>query len=145
MPTHEEYLELVRAVGWTGGSQADRDATDRAARALAGARFGVVALDSGGAVGSGMVLGDGATFAYLKDVVVHPEWQGRGVGTRIVQAMLATLRRSEPEGLLVTLFTGQHLAEFYERFGFSGPRDAPRDEPDDRATCGTRAGAGEAG
>ena len=23
--------------------------------------------------------------------------------------------------MLVTLFTGQHLAEFYERFGFSGP------------------------
>jgi hypothetical protein len=23
--------------------------------------------------------------------------------------------------MLVTLFTGQHLADFYERFGFSGP------------------------
>jgi hypothetical protein len=23
--------------------------------------------------------------------------------------------------MLVTLFTGQHLAEFYERFGFAGP------------------------
>ena len=23
--------------------------------------------------------------------------------------------------MLVTLFTGQHLAEFYERVGFSGP------------------------
>ena len=68
-----------------------------------------------------MVLGDGATFAYLKDIMVHPEWQGRGIGTRIVEALLAVLRRSEHDGMLVTLFTGQHLAEFYERFGFSGP------------------------
>ena len=69
-----------------------------------------------------MVLGDGATFAYLKDIMVHPDWQGRGIGTRIVEALLAILRRPGPDGMLVTLFTGQHLAEFYERFGFSAPR-----------------------
>jgi GNAT superfamily N-acetyltransferase len=68
-----------------------------------------------------MVLGDGTTFAYLKDVVVHPEYQARGIGTRIVEALLAILRRPGPSGMLVTLFTGAHLAEFYERFGFSGP------------------------
>ena len=68
-----------------------------------------------------MVLGDGATFAYLKDIIVRPEWQGRGIGTRIVEALLAILRRPSPDGMLVTLFTGQHLADFYERFGFSGP------------------------
>ena len=121
LPTPEEYLGLVRAVGWDRGDRADGDPTERAARALAGARFGVVALDGGRAVGSGMVLGDGATFAYLKDIMVRPEWRARGLGTRIVEALLGALRRSEHDGLLVTLFTGQHLADFYERFGFSGP------------------------
>ena len=121
LPTPEEYLELVGAVGWARGDQADGDPTDRAARALAGARFGVVALDGGHAVGSAMVLGDGVTFAYLKDIMVRPEWQARGLGTRIVEALLAALRRSEHDGMLVTLFTGQHLADFYEHFGFSGP------------------------
>jgi GNAT superfamily N-acetyltransferase len=117
LPTPEEFLGLVRAVGWAR----DVDQTGRAARALAGARFGVVALDGGRAVGSGMVLGDGVSLAYLKDIMVHPEWQGRGIGTRIVEALLAALRRSEHDGMLVTLFTGQYLAEFYEQFGFSGP------------------------
>jgi GNAT superfamily N-acetyltransferase len=121
LPTPEEYLGLVRAVGWAKDDRSEGDQLDRAARALAGARFGVVAVDDGHAVGSGMVLGDGATFAYLKDIMVRPEWQARGVGTRIVDALLAMLRRSERDGMLVVLFTGQHLAEFYERFGFSGP------------------------
>jgi GNAT superfamily N-acetyltransferase len=116
LPTPEELQALLRAVGW-----ASDDRPDRAAKALAGARFGVVAVAGGHPVGSGMVLGDGATFAYLKDIAVRPEWQGRGIGTRIVEALLAILRRSEPRGMLVTLFTGQHLAEFYERFGFAGP------------------------
>jgi GNAT superfamily N-acetyltransferase len=116
LPTPEELQGLLRAVGW-----AKDDRTDRAAKARAGARFGVVAVAGGLVVGSGMVLGDGATFAYLKDIVVLPEWQGRGIGTRIVEALLAVLRRTDPDSMLVTLFTGQHLAEFYERFGFSGP------------------------
>ncbi|MFO0888489.1 MAG: GNAT family N-acetyltransferase [Isosphaeraceae bacterium] len=116
LPTPEELQSLYRAVGW-----ADDDQADRAATAIAGARFGVVAVREGHAVGSGMVLGDGATFAYLKDIMVRPEWQGRGIGTRIVEALLAILRRVEPDRMLVTLFTGQHLAEFYERSGFSGP------------------------
>jgi GNAT superfamily N-acetyltransferase/uncharacterized glyoxalase superfamily protein PhnB len=116
LPTPEEVQPLLRAVGWSND-----DRTDRAAKSLAGARFGVVAVAGGSVVGSGMVLGDGATFAYLKDIVVHPEWQGRGIGTRIVGALLDILRGSEPRRMLVTLFTGQHLADFYERFGFAGP------------------------
>jgi ribosomal protein S18 acetylase RimI-like enzyme len=115
LPTPEELQGLLRAVGW-----ARDDRTDRAAKALAGARSGVVAVAGGRVVGSGMVLGDGATFAYLKDIVVLPEWQGRGIGTRIVAALLAVLSRTDPDGMLVTLFTGQHVVEFYERFGFSG-------------------------
>jgi GNAT superfamily N-acetyltransferase len=116
LPTPEEYQALLQAVGWGGN-----DRPDRLEKALSGARFGVVAVDGGRAVGTGMVVGDGAAFAYLKDIMVLPEWQGRGIGTRIVEALLTIIRRPVPHDMLVTLFTGQHLAEFYEQFGFCGP------------------------
>jgi GNAT superfamily N-acetyltransferase len=116
LPTPAELQALVRAVGW-----GDDDRTERAETALTGARFGVVAVAGDSAVGTGYVLGDGVTFAYLKDIVVRPEWQARGIGSRIVEALLAIIRRGDPNRMLVTLFTGQHLADFYERFGFSGP------------------------
>jgi GNAT superfamily N-acetyltransferase len=137
LPTPEELQGLFRAVAW-----AREERTDRAAQALAGARFGAVAVQGERVVGSGMVLGDGASFAYLKDIIVHPEWQGRGIGTRIVEALMTMLRRPGPDRMLVTLFTGQHLAEFYERFGFAGPErlygmsltiDGRPGEPDDAA------------
>ncbi len=116
LPTAEEYRGLIRAVGW-----ADIAPPDRAEKALAGARSGVVAVEGDRVVGAGLVLGDGATFAYLKDIMVLPDWQGRQVGSRIVQALLDGIRGSGPEGVLVTLFTGSNLAEFYEPFGFLGP------------------------
>ena len=116
LPTPDEYWVLLHAVGW-----ADKDRPEQNSQALSGARFGVVAVEGDRAVGTGMVIGDGVTFAYLKDIMVLPEWQGRGIGTRIVEALLAIIRRARPDGMLVTLFTGQHRAEFYERFGFCGP------------------------
>jgi GNAT superfamily N-acetyltransferase len=116
LPTPGEYHVLLQAVGW--GSN---DRPGRAEKALSGARFGVVAVDGDRAVGMGLVLGDGVTFAYLKDIIVLPEWQGRGIGTRIVDALLAIVRRPGSDGMLVSLFTGQNLAEFYEQFGFCGP------------------------
>src|SRR5262249_53436648 len=111
-----EYQRLVQAVGWS-----DIAAPDRAGEALAGARLGIVAVEGDLVVGSGLVLGDGVTFAYLKDIMVLPEWQGRKVGSRIVDALLSIIRRTAPRGMLVTLFTGRNLAEFYESFGFCGP------------------------
>jgi GNAT superfamily N-acetyltransferase len=116
LPTPEEHRALVHAVGWGG-----HDRTGPSETALSGARFGVVAVQGDRAVGAGMVLGDGATFAYVKDIMVHPDWQGRRIGTRIVEALLTMIRRPRPDGMLVTLFTGQQLADFYERFGFVGP------------------------
>ena len=116
LPTPEEYQVLSQGVGW-----ADSATLDRAGSALAGARSGVVAVEGDRVIGAGLVLGDGATFAYLKDIMVLPEWQARKVGTRIVEALLANIRQTAPEGMLVTLFTGQHLSEFYEHFGFCGP------------------------
>jgi len=119
LPTLEEYERLIQAVGWAGIVP-----LDTAGKALAGARFGVVAVEGDRVVGAGLVLGDGATFSYLKDIMVLPDLQGRTVGSRIVEALLAIIRRTAPDGMLVTLFTGQNLAEFYEQFGFRGPETA---------------------
>ena len=116
LPTLEEYQSLIQGVGW-----ADHVTPDQAAKILAGTRFGVVAVAGDRAVGMGLGLGDGATFSYLKDIIVLPEWQGRRIGSRIVEALLAIIHRPMPDGMLVTLFTGQNLAEFYEQFGFRGP------------------------
>lgn len=117
-PTIEEYLALIDAVGWS-------DSTDREAApaAIGGALHGVVAVENGRATGAGLVVGDGATFFYLKDVMVHPDRQSRQIGTAIVASLMRYIRATASPQALVGLFTGRNLGDFYERFGFQGSDD----------------------
>lgn len=60
--------------------------------AFTNSRYCCFALEHGLLVGAGRVLADGADCAYLCDVAVLPDHQGRGIGREIV-ARLVTLSR----------------------------------------------------
>jgi ribosomal protein S18 acetylase RimI-like enzyme len=64
-------------------------------------------------IGVGRAISDGEYCAYLCDVAVLPEFQGQGVGTKIVQSLLERL----PVGT-ITLFAAPGKEGFYERFSF---------------------------
>ena len=89
--------------------------------ALANCLHGVVALGGDFVLGCGLVVGDAVSFFYLKDVIVRPECQGQGIGTAIVESLLAYIRRTARPGALVGLFAPKRLSDFYGRFGFLGP------------------------
>ena len=60
---------------------------------------------------------------YLGVLGVAPEWQGRGVGSRLMQPVL---ERADAEGLAVTLETGQpRNLPLYARHGFEVSAELP--------------------
>jgi GNAT superfamily N-acetyltransferase len=60
---------------------------------------------------------------YLGVLGVDPEWQGRGVGSRLMQPIL---ERADLEGLAVTLETGQpRNLPLYARYGFEVTAELP--------------------
>jgi GNAT superfamily N-acetyltransferase len=76
--------------------------------------FGVYA-DSGEQVAYARVVTDEATFAWLCDVYVAPDHRGDGVGTALLDAVIAHLA-----GLLLsrTLLATADAHGLYERYGF---------------------------
>ena len=85
-------------------------------RSIAGSLpFGVYVAGSGEQVGFARVVTDTATFAWIADVYVVAEHRGRGLGKRLVEAIL-----SEPElqGLRRWLLATADAHELYRRFGF---------------------------
>ena len=112
-PTVEEYLELIRAVGW--GDSINPAAV---ASALSSSLFAVVALEADRGIGIGRIIGDGGMYYYIQDVVVLPERQGRGVGTAIMGELFQYLNDHAPEKAFIGLMSATGKAEFYERYGF---------------------------
>lgn len=114
-PTVEEYKELVAAVGWSQ-TQANADPE----QILAAPLFAVVSeeLSTGKAIGCALVLGDNTSFYYVKDVIVHPGWQCKHIGTEMMNTISRWLQDNAPHNALVGLYTGGNLAPFYNQFGF---------------------------
>jgi GNAT superfamily N-acetyltransferase/uncharacterized glyoxalase superfamily protein PhnB len=115
-PTPAEHHALIEAVGWTGFTNPDAAATS-----VSQSLFSVVAEIDGTFVGMSRVTGDGQQFFYIMDVAVHPDHQGRGIGTALMNEIVDFVQRTAPPKALIGLFTGANRGSFYERFGFKGP------------------------
>lgn len=73
------------------------------------------AYRAGEQVGFGRVITDFAVFAYLADIFVVPDFQGRGIGKALVRAMIA---HPELQGLQVMILRTRDAHGLYEQFGF---------------------------
>lgn len=71
------------------------------------------AFDGATLIGAGRGISDGALRAAIYDLVVLPEYQGKGIGSRIMDYLM---ERSRAE--IVMLFANPGKEPFYERFGF---------------------------
>jgi GNAT superfamily N-acetyltransferase len=118
-PDLAEVLALYRAVGWT--RYTDDPAT--LAAALDGSTRVVVARSRGRLVGLARVVSDGASVAYLQDVLVEPAQQRGGVGQALVRAALDPYARVRQKVLLTDDEPGQRA--FYESLGFTETTDVP--------------------
>jgi GNAT superfamily N-acetyltransferase len=119
-PTVQEYQRLRGAVGW-GAMTAEG-----VAAGLPNALFSVVLELDGEAIGCGRIVGDGGLYFYLQDVIVLPEFQGRGQGARLMDSLMGYLERSARPGAFVGLMAAVGVEPFYERYGF---RRRPEQQP----------------
>jgi GNAT superfamily N-acetyltransferase len=112
LPTVDEFVELVRRVGWPSPPR------DVCERALGGSLAAVCALDGGELVGMGRLVGDGAMYCFAVDVVVDPGAQGTGIGRALMDRLqgLAAERRL---ALRLDLVAAPDVVPFYRRLGYS--------------------------
>ncbi|HOQ27271.1 MAG TPA: GNAT family N-acetyltransferase [Armatimonadota bacterium] len=107
-PVHPEDVNALNAaVGFR------KRAPERVAGALAGCTAYVTVRDGGRLVGIGRLLSDGYLFGYINNMAVHPDYQGRGIGRRILEMLMEQARDLEQ----VFLYTDT-ADEFYLRYGF---------------------------
>ncbi len=72
-------------------------------------------------IGFARMVTDKATFGYLSDVFVLPEWRGHGVSREILEAVVA---HPELQGLRRFMLATKDAHGLYTKYGFSPVEDA---------------------
>ena len=109
----EEVYGLYKALGWT----AYLDLTaEQIALAMTQSWFVVNAYADSLLVGSGRVISDGVTSAYLCGLGVRPEYRCQGIATEIIARLVDECRRDK---LHVQFFCDEALVSMYEKLGFT--------------------------
>jgi GNAT superfamily N-acetyltransferase len=70
----------------------------------------------------GRVVTDLATFGYIRDVVVLPDYRGQGYGKVMVEAIL---HRLEEEGVPAMMLGTADAHSLYDKYGFGLVGDSP--------------------
>ena len=61
-------------------------------------------------------VSNGVTDAYIQDLMVHPDYQRRGVGTDLMKKMIDYLKKKHI--YMISVVFEEKLKPFYEKFGF---------------------------
>ena len=64
------------------------------------------------------VVSNGVTDAYIQDVMVHPDYQGKGIGTELMNRAIQRLK-ADRVYMISVIYGGEELRPFYEKFGFT--------------------------
>ena len=65
-------------------------------------------------IGVGRALADGLDCAYIADVAVHPEFQGKGLGTAIIEKLVSLSNGHKK----IILYANPGTEGFYQTIGF---------------------------
>jgi GNAT superfamily N-acetyltransferase len=121
LPDKDEYFSLFNTTGWNKEYQLSPDELERANR---NSWLVISAYDGDKLVGFGRALTDHVMHAMIFDMIVLPEYQGRGIGTMILNQLVD---RCQAIGIRdIQLFCARGKRGFYEKNGFEArPDDAP--------------------
>lgn len=106
----ESIAVLRRSVGW-GGMEAELK--DPALRDY----LRIACYDGEKLAGFLAVVSNGVTDAYIQDVMVHPDYQGKGIGTELMNRAVARLK-ADRIYMVSVIYGEESLRPFYEKFGF---------------------------
>ncbi len=112
--TAEEFCRLRESVGF------QKLTKEQAKTVLSNTSFLVNAVCDGKSVGIVRVLTDMLTDAYITDVIVSPDFQGRGLGRKLLDQVVSQLKELSVNNvkLACSLYANPGKETFYEKFGF---------------------------
>ena len=110
----DTYLWLREAVGFKKLTRT------QAVKALKNSLYVVAAYADDRIVGMGRIVGDGAVICYIQDLMIHPDYQKAGVGSKIIENLIAFVEsiREDDTEMMLDLMCAKGREAVYEAHGF---------------------------
>jgi GNAT superfamily N-acetyltransferase len=121
LPDKRLLFSLFLTAGWN----AYYDLTeDELLTAFANSWYALFAWSEDRLVGMGRVICDQVCHALILDMIVQPDYQGRGIGGELLERLVEKCQAYNIRD--IQLFAARDKAEFYRKRGFATrPGDAP--------------------
>lgn len=121
LPEIEKYWNLFLTTGWNQRYNfSKQDLND----AIQNSWYAVSVYNSGNLIGFGRVIADGIHHALIVDMIIHPEYQGQGLGGKLLNKLVDKCKEKKIRD--IQLFSAKDKYVFYEKNGFkSRPVNAP--------------------
>ena len=120
-PSQDAYFNLFESTGWF---RERKPTKEELILTLRRSYFFVVAYDDDKAVGSGRVVSDGILHAMIYDMIIDPDYQRKGIGTKILNMIIDKCLEDNIGD--IQLFCAKGKKEFYLKNGFEiREEDAP--------------------
>lgn len=113
--TADEFIALWESV-WENAPTPEQTAL-----ALEHSIFRISVYDGEKPVAMARMIGDFGLDYYIKDVIVRPEYQKKGIGSMMIRECVKFIRKNGISGtdIYVELCAMPDVMPFYEKFGFS--------------------------
>lgn len=116
--TYDEYIDIITTIGWKCPSK-------RLLELSLKNSMTVKYKEGDEVVGMARLVTDNGYIALVADVIVKPEFQGKGIGRMMIENLLSRAKESLEDGevMMVQLLAADGKMEFYKKFGFKDKKE----------------------
>ncbi|WP_100065874.1 GNAT family N-acetyltransferase [Miniphocaeibacter massiliensis] len=117
-PKPEDYIELGKSSGMGG-----EKSLNRAEIALGNSLLNVCIYENDKLIGYGRIVGDGAITFVVADIMVHKDYQRKGLGKMIMRQVDNYFKDNCNEECHITLLANRPADKLYSKFDFKYLQD----------------------
>ncbi|TMP04004.1 GNAT family N-acetyltransferase [Pseudoalteromonas sp. S3178] len=111
-PTLDEFANLRTQVKWQNPDDEILKAS------IENSLYWVTVYDTDKLIGTGRVIGDGAMYFYIQDIIVAPSYQKQGIGHLVMTHIENYLSSTSPNGATIALLSAHGKESFYTQYGY---------------------------